>query len=72
MITLISNGPSWNVISGSVSNWFYSIEYAADFMVDTYSILDDELDDAICQMVALGHTKIIFDANGRLLRTEAL
>ena len=70
-ITLVNNGSQWIVYNGpNISNTFWSIEYAAGFMIEAYKINDDDIDDALCFMAGYEHDRAIFK-DGRLSHTEA-
>ena len=72
-INLVNKVDYWLVThvvgNEQVNKRFDTIEKAADFMVDELKVHDDDIDDALCEMVGFGHTRAIF-TDGCYARSE--
>lgn len=80
LITLIKEGHIWIVVDHKfnphASNQersdrsFPTIELASEYMMESLSIKDEAIDDALCEMYALGHDKAIFSNSGNFIATK--
>ena len=73
MVNLVQKSDYWLVVhvvkQSAVNDRFPTIEAAADFMMKL-GVQDDEIDYALCEMVAYGHTRAIFVDKGLYSHSE--
>lgn len=69
MIALIKQNDEWLVSMPNGSGTFFSIEAAANYMVDTLGVNNDSIDDALIEMLTLNRNKALFNDAGYFANT---
>ena len=70
MVNLTKKNNTWSVSGeGKAFDNFSSIETAAHFLMHYFKVKDEAIDDALIEMLLLGRSRAIFNADGELEST---